>query len=104
MSTYNIHREVNRPILFGGFVEQYILYAAIGCIADLFLFVILYCCKSPPWFCVPFALLAGAANLLINLRLSQRYGVYGLMKKRARRRVPHYIQWKSRQLFLNLKP
>jgi Domain of unknown function (DUF4133) len=103
-SVYTIHREINRPMLFNGFVEQYILYMAVGMVGDLLLFVLLYCCRVPPWFCIPFALLAGAANLLINLRLSQRYGVHGLMKKRARHRIPHCIQWKSRQLFLHLKP
>jgi hypothetical protein len=103
-SVYVIHREVNRPLIFGGLVEQYIFYAGIGLVSDFLLFVVLYCCKSPPWFCIPFALLAGAANVLINLRLSRQYGVYGRMKKRARRRVPRCIQWKSRQIFLTLKP
>jgi hypothetical protein len=103
-TVYIIQREIGRPMTFGGLVEQYILYAAVGLVGDLLLFVVLYCCKAPPWFCIPFALLAGAAIFLINLRLSQRYGIHGLLKKRARRRVPRYIQWKSRQLFFNLKP
>ena len=86
-----------------GLRGQYILYAAGTLVGDLVLFVILYCCKLPGWLCIIISFGVGATGVSICARLSRRYGVYGYMKKRARRRIPPYLRCRSRKLFTNLK-
>jgi Domain of unknown function (DUF4133) len=98
-SVYPIHRLINRPMTIKGLKGQYILIAAGALIGDLFLFIILYCCKVPPWICIGIAFGLGAAALSTAFRMSQRYGVHGWKKKRARRRAPDYLRCRSRRLF-----
>lgn len=101
-SIYPIHQAIARPVIFKGFQAQYILYAAAALIADLFLFIILYCCKMNSWVCIPFAVVTGAVSLYIVRRLNRKYGVHGLLKLRALRRIPHYIPCRSRRPFIQL--
>jgi hypothetical protein len=100
-SVYPIYRAVGRPIQFKGLQGQYILIAAAGLVGDLFLFILLYCCHAPAWLCVVIALGGGAAFLSVCVGLSRKYGVYGLKKLKARRRLPPYIRCRSRQSFTN---
>jgi len=103
MSTvYHIHRAIARAVIFKGFQAQYILYAAAALIADLLLFIILYCCKVNPWVCIPFAIALGAAALYVIGRLSRKYGANGLAKLRAARRMPRHIFCPSRRPFIQL--
>jgi len=103
MSTvYPIHRAIARPVIFKGFQAQYILYAAAALIADLFLFIILYCCKVNPWVCIPFAIVLGGGALYIVGQLSRKYGAHGLKKLRAARRMPRQIFCPSRLPFIQL--
>lgn len=103
MSTvYPIHRAIARPVIFKGFQAQYILYAAAALIADLLLFIILYCCKINPWVCIPFAIALGAAALYVVGRLSRKYGAHGLTKLRAARRMPRQVFCSSRLPFIQL--
>ena len=97
-SVYPIHRAINRPMTFKGLTGQYILLGAGSLIADLLLFIILYCCKVPSWLCIGIALGLGAATLSACSRLSRKYGVYGLQKARVRRQVPEQLSWRSRRL------
>ena len=101
-SVYPIYRAIGRPIQFKGLKGQYILIAAAGLIGDLLLFILLYCCRTPAWICLPVALAAGAGVLSICIRLSSKYGVYGLQKLKARRRVPPCIRCRSRRSFTQL--
>ena len=99
---YPIHRAINRPLRFKGIQGNYLLMAAAGLVGDLLLFVILYCCHTPAIVCVGIAAGVGAATVSTTSRLSRTYGIYGLRKKRARRRVPTCVRWKSRRLFTHL--
>jgi hypothetical protein len=99
MSVYPIHRSIGRPIRFKGLQGQYILIAAAGLIADLFLFILLYCCHVPAWFCVAIALGAGAGILSACIGFSRKYGIHGLRKLKARRRLPSCIRCRSRRSF-----
>ena len=101
-TVYPIHQAINRPVSFKGLQGQYIILAALGLVGDLFLFVILYCCKLPPWICITIAFLAGAILLSTCIRMSAHYGQYGLLKKRAARRIPPYLRCRSRKIFTNL--
>jgi hypothetical protein len=98
-SEYPIHRAIGRPIQFKGLQGQYILIAAGGLIGDLFVFILLYCCGIPTWFCAPVVLGIGAAVLSVCMRFSRKYGVHGWQKMKARRRVPGFILGRSRKLF-----
>jgi hypothetical protein len=100
---YPIHRAINRPLSLYGFKGRYILLAGAGLVGDLLLFVILYCCKLPSVLCILIVLGLGAIILTACARLSQRYGHYGLLKKRSRQRVPPDFRCRSRKLFTNLK-
>jgi len=99
---YPIHQAINRPLRFKGIEGPYLLMAAAGLVGDLLLFVILYCCHTPAIICIGIAVGAGAISVSTISRLSRTYGSHGLQKRRARRRTPTCIRWKSRQLFTHL--
>jgi hypothetical protein len=98
-SSYPIYWTIGRPIQFKGLQGQYILIAAAGLIADLFLFILLYCCHTPAWFCVAIALCAGVGILSACIGFSRKYGIHGLQKLKARRRLPACIRCRSRRYF-----
>jgi conjugation system TraG family ATPase len=97
ISIYPIHRAIGRPIQFKGLKGGYILIAAAGLIADLFLFIVLYCCHVPSWICVAVAFGSGAGLFSTCVAFSRKYGVDGLQKANARRRVPSRIEYRSRR-------
>jgi hypothetical protein len=101
-TVYTIHQAINRPVTFRGLKGQYIIFAAVGLIGDLFLFILLYCCRIPALICVGTAVMAGAITLYSCTQLSARYGQHGLLKKRASRRIPPYLRCHSRKIFTNL--
>lgn len=101
-TTYPIHRAINRPLRFKGIQGTYLMLAAGGLVGDLLLFVILYCCHTPALVCVGIAAGVAAVTVSTTSRLSRTYGSHGLRKKKARRRVPTCIRWKSRRLFTQL--
>lgn len=101
-SVYPSFRAVDRPLEFKGFIGPYILLAAGALVADLLLFVILYCCRVTPWICIVLAFGLGAAALATAAGLSRRFGAHGLMKHLASKRLPRVIRFDSRQVFLNL--
>lgn len=96
-SVYPIHRAIGRPIQFKGLKGGYILIAAAGLIADLFLFIVLYCCHVPSWICVAVACGSGAGLFSTCVAFSTKYGVDGLQKINARRHVPARIEYRNRR-------
>ena len=101
-TTYPIHRAINRPLRFKGILGTYLLLAAAGLVGDLLLFVILYCCHTPAIVCIGIAAAVATVTVSTTSRLSRTYGIHGLRKKKARRRIPNFIRWKSRRLFTHL--
>ena len=99
---YPIHRGINRPMTFKGLCAQYILYAAALLVSDLVVFVILYISGLSSWICLPLTFATGLGGLAWIYRLSRTYGAFGLLKKRARRRVPGAIVFYSRLPFICL--
>lgn len=104
MTELPINKGINKPIEFKGLKAQYIGYLAIGLIVLLVLFAILYVLGVPVLVCVGTAFGLGTALFVQVFRLSHRYGQHGLMKAAAHRQVPDAVVFKSRQVFLNLKP
>ena len=98
-SAYTINKGINRPIEFKGFKAQYIWYLGGGLLVLLILFAILYICGLNTFFCLGLILTLGVALFFYVSRLSHQYGEYGLMKKLARKQLPHIIKCHSRKAF-----
>jgi hypothetical protein len=103
MALYHINKGINKPIEFKGLKAQYIGYLAAGLVMLLIGFAILYLLHTPVTVCL--VIIAGLGSLLFYqvFKLSHRYGEHGLMKKSAKRYLPRYVQFTSRNIFLNLK-
>ncbi|HVU97989.1 MAG TPA: DUF4133 domain-containing protein [Puia sp.] len=96
---YTIHRRINKPLEFRGLQAQYVWWLGGGVIGLLILFVLLHLCGITSWICLVVTGSAGAIFIRQLYRRSQKYGAYGLMKKRATRRLPASIRSRSRQPF-----
>lgn len=101
-SVYPSFRAIGRPIEFNGLQGAYIVFTALALVADLLLFILLYCCGVAPWLCVGIAFGLGAAAILTGRWLSSRFGAHGLKKHLAARQLPDAIRCDGRQAFLNL--
>jgi hypothetical protein len=102
-SIYKINKGINKPIEFKGLKAQYIGYLAIGLVALLALFSIMYISGLNMFICLALILLLGACLFIFVYRLSDRYGQYGLLKQKAKRSIPHGLSCNSRSIFLQLK-
>ena len=102
-SIYQINKGVSKPIMFKGLKAQYIAYLAIGLVLLLIAFAILYISRVNLFIILPLIVGAGTGIFMITFRLSHRFGEHGLSKFIARRNLPTYIKFRSRQLFLKLK-
>ena len=98
-SVYKINKGINKPIEFKGLKAQYIKYLGIGLVALLVLFAILYITGINTYFCLAFTVILGTVLFMQVYKLSNKYGEYGMMKKVARRSVPHIVKVCSRKLF-----
>lgn len=98
-SVYQINKGINKSIEFKGLKAQYIWYLG-GCfLALLILFALLYILGVNTFICVGIILIAGVVSVIKIYGMSTTYGEYGLMKKLARRQVPHTIKSYSRKTF-----
>lgn len=101
-SVYQINKSINKPIEFRGLKAQYIWYLG-GCfLALLILFAILYIIGINTFICVGFVFTAGTIAVIKIYGMSNKYGEYGMMKKLAKRNVPHTIKSRSRKTFKKL--
>jgi hypothetical protein len=102
-SVYKINKGINKPIEFKGLKGQYIGYLAIGLVALLVLFSIMYIGGVNMFLCVAIILGLGTWLFVFVFRLSDRYGQYGLLKQKAKRSIPPFISCTTRKTFLTLK-
>lgn len=103
MSIYQINKGVSKPIVFRGLKAQYIAYLAVGLVALLIGFAVLYICGLSLWLILPLVLGSGTGLFFGVFRLSQRFGEQGLAKHFARKKLPGCLKVHSRKLFINLK-
>jgi hypothetical protein len=66
-------------------------------------FAILYIIGINPFICVGIILLAGSFLVFKVYAMSNKYGEYGMMKKLAKRSVPHAIKSNSRKIFKKIR-
>jgi hypothetical protein len=101
-SVYRINKGINRPLEFRGLRAQYIGYLAVGLVALLLGFTLLYLAGVSLLLCTATVFLSGGALFWGVYRLNRTYGQHGLLKKFARRSVPRCVRVRSRKLFLHL--
>jgi hypothetical protein len=101
-SIYPTYRAIGRPIELMGLQGPYILIVAAALVADLLLFVILYCCGTPPWICIVIAFGLGTSAIALARQLNKRFGANGLQKHLAAKHLPEAIRFDSRQGLLHL--
>jgi len=88
----DINRGINMPIVFKGLKAQYIGYLCIGLLALLILFAILYVTGLSLYLILPVVGGSGFALFSYVFKCSAKYGVHGLMKKTAWKRLPKSIK------------
>ncbi|MBN8877802.1 MAG: DUF4133 domain-containing protein [Sphingobacteriales bacterium] len=103
MSTvYDINKGINRSIEFKGIRAQYIAYLAVSLVALLLLFAIIYVIGINIYACLGIVIPSGAGLFIVVQRLSKKYGEHGLVKRAAQRKLPPFIQSRSRNIFIQL--
>ncbi|GGA92979.1 DUF4133 domain-containing protein [Puia dinghuensis] len=103
-TVYEINKGINRSIEFKGIKAQYITYLALGMVALLLLFAILYICHIKLLLCLGIVVPTAIAFVLLIQHLSRTYGESGLQKRMAASKLPTAIRSRSRQLFIQLQP
>jgi hypothetical protein len=103
MALYQINKGINKPIEFKGLKAQYIGYLACGLVILLVGFAIMYLVGVHVTFCVIIITALGSSLFYQVFKLSHKYGQHGLMKRSAKRYLPRYLQFKTRNIFLKLK-
>ncbi len=103
MAIYQINKGINKPIEFKGLKAQYISILAIGLVALLILFTLMYLFGLPVIWCLVITGALGGLLFREVYRLSNRYGAFGLMKRSARNYLPQYLKFRSRRLFTSKK-
>lgn len=103
MTTYEINKGINRSITYKGVKSQYIIYLAIGLVLLMLLFASLYAVGCPVYGCVIIVVPCGGVLIGAVQHISKTYGEFGLLKKGARRRLPHAIVSRSCRFFVHLK-
>ncbi len=102
-SVYNINKGINKPIEFKGLKAQYIWYLGGGLVVLLIVFAVLYLCSVNMYLCLVVIAIMGTALFVKVYALSNKYGEYGLLKKAAKKGLPHYIRLHSKKIFQWLK-
>lgn len=103
VSVYAINKGINKAIEFKGLKAQYIWYLGGGLIALLVVFAVLYILNVNTFVCVLIVVMLGAWLFHYVYGLSKKYGQYGMMKKTARRMMPHRVVSRSRKVFSGLR-
>lgn len=102
-SVYHINKGINRPIVFKGLKGQYIAWLAISLVLLFLSFAVLYILGVSLYLALPLILGLGIASLLTVVHLNRRFGVHGLSKYLAHKRLPVVLKFRSRRIFTSLK-
>ncbi|MHA4811779.1 DUF4133 domain-containing protein [Flavitalea flava] len=100
---YPINRGIGIPLQFKGFIGQYIYYAAGIFVGSFILLAILYMIGVSSYICLPLTFLLAGGGITKILKLSQKYGPYGQVKRKAARKIPRHIRSSTRKTFIHLK-
>jgi hypothetical protein len=98
-SVYTINKGINKSIEFKGLKAQYIWYFGAVIVVLLIVFAIMYIIGVNSFICIGIIMIGGTFMTLRIYALSNKYGEYGMMKKIAKRNIPHVIKLKNRRSF-----
>ena len=99
---YTLHKGVSSPLVFRGLKAQYIGFLAIGVLFLLLLFAFLYLIGLSLFFILPLIAVLGLLLFWAVQVLSKRFGVHGLKKYWASKRLPKAIRFRGRKQFMHL--
>lgn len=101
-SIYKINKGINKPIEFKGLKAQYIWYLGGGVIVLVIVFAILYISGVNMFLCLGIIAILGTLLFMGVYKLSDTYGEHGLLKKLAKRNIPHSLTVNTRKTFIHL--
>ena len=101
-SVYQINKGINKSIEFRGLKAQYIWYLGGGVIGLLMFFAVMYFIGINTFICLGIIIILGTGLFMYVYNLSNTYGEFGMMKKLARRNIPHVVKCNSRKCFTAL--
>ncbi len=73
---------------FRGLKAGYLFLLAGGMVGIFILFIVMYALGLNQWLCVVFNSVLAAGHINMTFKLNSKYGLHGLMKAAARRRIP----------------
>jgi len=86
---------------FKGLHAQYIIFLAGGILGLLILLMVVFIIGLDGWFCLLLAAGLGSGLVTKIYQLNRRHGTFGLMKKRASKKLPVRIRSGSRKIFFS---
>src|SRR4051812_45243484 len=97
---YSINKGINRPLEFRGLKAQYIWYLAGSLVGILILFSIMYISGVNPYLSVVTTLVLGALLFFYVYRLNNKYGQFGWMQMKAKKKIPKRLKSNSRKFLI----
>ncbi|MDV4042971.1 conjugal transfer protein TraF [Elizabethkingia anophelis] len=91
MNTYHINKGIGRKPEFKGLKAQYLFIFAGGLLLVLLLIMMMYMVGIHTYICLSFGGICGGILTWVTFYMNRKYGMYGLMKIRARKKHPRYI-------------
>ena len=91
MSEYSINKGIGRSVEYKGLKAQYLFIFTGGLLGDFVLFVVMYMCGVPQWFCIGLGVITASILVWLTFHLNAKYGQYGLMKLTSVKYRPRYI-------------
>lgn len=96
-SVYEVNKGINAPIVFKGLKAQYIAYLAAGLVLLLILFAALFIAGVSTYIALPIVAVCGTVLFTTVFRYSNKYGVHGLMKEAAWRKLPTCLRSRAKR-------
>ncbi len=91
MAEYTINKGINKPVEFMGLKSQYLILFAVGLLAVLIVFMIMYISGIPQTICIGFAIIGASVLVWQSFALNTKYGTHGLMKLQATKSYPRRL-------------
>ncbi len=91
MAEFQINKGINKPVEFVGLKSQYLIIFAVGLLAVIILFMVMYVSGVPQTICIGFALISAPVLVWQTFSLNSKHGTHGLMKLQAVKRYPRRL-------------
>lgn len=91
MAEFTINKGINKPVEFMGLKSQYLMIFAVGLLAIIILFLVMYISGIPQTICIGFAIVSAPLLVWQTFSFNNKYGTHGLMKLQAVKRYPRRL-------------